>query len=133
MVKNRNGIMLRSSTLLVSSRLSHQHESKARLTVSQKSDLWLTESVASNEGVRGAIGFRQVTGSTIFATGQPTQDGISAILKRVKERCQEITSVIWICLREEPLVMINGELRARLFVLPKAALICDRLTILPEA
>lgn len=75
----------------------------------QKSDLWLTESASSSEGVRGAVGFRQVTGSSIFATGQPTQDAIAAILQRVKERCHEITSVVWICLREEPLVMINGK------------------------
>lgn len=74
----------------------------------QKSDLWLTESASSNEGVRGAVGFRQVTGSSIFATGQPTQDAIATILQRVRERCHGITSVVWICLREEPLVMING-------------------------
>ncbi|OXH32476.1 hypothetical protein J008_03246 [Cryptococcus neoformans] len=88
-VTNRNGIMLRANTLL-------------------KSDLWLTESASSNEGVRGAIGFRQIKGSTIYATGQPTQDAISTILSTVHERWPNIESVIWVCLREEPLVMING-------------------------
>ncbi|WVN86977.1 uncharacterized protein L203_102152 [Cryptococcus depauperatus CBS 7841] len=89
-VTNRNGIMLRASTLL-------------------KSDLWLTESASSNEGVRGAIGFRQIKGTTIYATGQPTQDAISTILSIVHQKWPNVESIIWICLREEPLVMINGE------------------------
>ena len=89
-VNNRNGIMLRALTLL-------------------KSDLWHTEAASSAEGVRGAVGFRQVRGAPIFATGQPTQDAISAILKRVHERCASVARVVWVCLREEPLVMINGE------------------------
>lgn len=106
-VKNRNGIMLRSSTLLVRSVIAQAQVSSD--PGKQKSDLWLAESAASSEGVRGAIGFRQVTGSSIFATGQPTEDAISTILSTVKDRCQDITAVVWICLREEPLVMINGK------------------------
>nr|XP_031859044.1 uncharacterized protein CI109_005550 [Kwoniella shandongensis]KAA5526116.1 hypothetical protein CI109_005550 [Kwoniella shandongensis] len=88
-VIDRSGIMLRASTLL-------------------KSDLWLTESAASTEGIRGAVGFRQVRGSTVYATGQPTQDAISTILQIVHRRSPKITTVLWVCLREEPLVMING-------------------------
>nr|KIR85732.1 hypothetical protein I308_03840 [Cryptococcus tetragattii IND107] len=90
-VTHRNGIMLRAKWVLL-----------------LKSDLWLAESASSNEGVRGAIGFRQIKGSTIYATGQPTQDAISTILSTVHERWPNIESVIWVCLREEPLVMING-------------------------
>ncbi len=74
----------------------------------QKSDLWLAESASSADGVRGAIGFRQIPGSSIYATGQPTQDAIATILHVVKERSPQIDSVLWVCLREEPLVMING-------------------------
>ncbi|WVQ79454.1 hypothetical protein IAT38_001552 [Cryptococcus sp. DSM 104549] len=88
-VTNRNGIMLRASTLL-------------------KSDLWLSNTASSNEGVRGAIGFRQIPGTPIYATGQPTQDAVSTILATVHEKFPKISSVIWVCLREEPLVMING-------------------------
>lgn len=88
-VKNRNGIMLRASTLL-------------------KSDLWRAESANSAEGIRGAIGFRQIRGGSIFATGQPTHDAIATMLTTVRERCPATRNVIWVCLREEPLVMING-------------------------
>ncbi|RSH87875.1 uncharacterized protein EHS24_000393 [Apiotrichum porosum] len=88
-VKNRSGIMLRASTLL-------------------KRDLWVADSAASTDGVRGAIGFRQVFNTSIYATGQPTQEAITAILDIVKERSPAVTKVVWVCLREEPLVMING-------------------------
>lgn len=77
----------------------------------QKSDLWLTDIAPSAEGVRGAVGFRQVPESAIFTTGQPTQDALSIILRQVTDRCPGIQKVFWICLREEPLVMINGMTR----------------------
>ena len=97
----------------------------------QKSDLWLTESASSNEGVRGAIGFRQIKGSTIYATGQPTQDAISTILSTVHERWPNIESVIWVCLREEPLVMINGwSLSLFFFKLKIDACIVSRVSLL---
>jgi hypothetical protein len=59
--------------------------------------------------VRGAIGFRKVAGDNVYTTGQPTQEAITTILGIVKERSPNISKAVWICLREEPLVMINGE------------------------
>lgn len=76
----------------------------------QKSDLWLAESASSAEGVRGAVGFRKMKDSAVFATGQPTEEGLSTILKAVHERCPTVNTIVWVCLREEPLVMINGKL-----------------------
>lgn len=75
-----------------------------------KRDLWIANTAPSSDGIRGAIGFRQVQGTSIYATGQPTEDAITNILHIIKERQPDISSVVWICLREEPLVMINGEL-----------------------
>lgn len=71
----------------------------------------MADSAASTDGVRGAIGFRQVFNTSIYATGQPTQEAITAILDIVKERSPAVTKVVWVCLREEPLVMINGGCR----------------------
>ncbi|CAK9780633.1 hypothetical protein CC85DRAFT_329266 [Cutaneotrichosporon oleaginosum] len=88
-VKNRSGIMLRASTLL-------------------KRDLWVADTAATTEGVRGAIGFRQVANESVYTTGQPTREAITTILGIVKQRSTGISKVVWICLREEPLVMING-------------------------
>jgi hypothetical protein len=75
----------------------------------QKSDLWLAESALSSEGVRGAVGFRKMKDSAVFATGQPTEEGLSTILKAVHKRCPTVSTIVWVCLREEPLVMINGK------------------------
>ena len=46
--------------------------------------------------------------SAVFATGQPTQDGLETIIKAVHEKCPTVNNIVWVCLREEPLVMING-------------------------
>lgn len=75
----------------------------------QKSDLWKAESASSSEGVRGAVGFRKMKDSAVFATGQPTEEGLLTILKAVHERCPTVSTIVWVCLREEPLVMINGK------------------------
>lgn len=74
-----------------------------------KRDLWIADTAATTDGVRGAIGFRQVKGEKVYTTGQPTEEAITTILSVVKKRSPEISKVVWICLREEPLVMINGE------------------------
>ena len=47
--------------------------------------------------------------SAVFATGQPTEEGLLTILKAVHERCPTVSTIVWVCLREEPLVMINGK------------------------
>jgi hypothetical protein len=52
-VKNRSGIILRESTLL-------------------KSDQWLRESHHVEQGLRGAINWRNIPGTNIYSLGQPT-------------------------------------------------------------
>lgn len=73
-----------------------------------KRDLWIADTASTTDGVRGAIGFRQVKGEKVYTTGQPTEEAITTILGIVKDRSPDISKVVWICLREEPLVMING-------------------------
>ncbi|KAL7413408.1 inositol hexakisphosphate-domain-containing protein [Mrakia frigida] len=89
-VANRSGIILRASTLL-------------------KSDQWLTKTASSSDGVRGAVGFRQIPGSNIYAIGQPTEDAIGSVLSKIKERSPSANALLWLNLREEPLVYINGQ------------------------
>ncbi|KAF9561985.1 hypothetical protein CPC08DRAFT_707027 [Agrocybe pediades] len=88
-VKNRSGIILRESTLL-------------------KSDQWLGESHHVEDGVRGAINFRRVPDSDIYALGQPTVEAIDEVLKRIKRNEPYATKIVWVTLREEPIVYING-------------------------
>ncbi|TFK69694.1 hypothetical protein BDN72DRAFT_767637 [Pluteus cervinus] len=88
-VKHRSGIILRESTLL-------------------KSDQWLSESHHVEHGVRGAINFRQIPRTNIYALGQPTVEAIDEVVNRIKRAHPNSPDVIWITLREEPIVYING-------------------------
>ncbi|KJA26349.1 hypothetical protein HYPSUDRAFT_36651 [Hypholoma sublateritium FD-334 SS-4] len=88
-VKNRSGIILRESTLL-------------------KSDQWRAESHHVENGVRGAINFRQIPDTDIYALGQPTIEAIDEVVQRVNEAHPQASKAIWITLREEPVVYING-------------------------
>ncbi|KAJ7249237.1 inositol hexakisphosphate-domain-containing protein [Mycena haematopus] len=88
-VKNRSGIILREGTLL-------------------KSDQWLQESHHVDHGVRGAINFRRVPMSHIYALGQPTLEAIDEVVARIKNAHPSAQRIIWITLREEPIVYING-------------------------
>ncbi|KAF8150729.1 inositol hexakisphosphate-domain-containing protein [Crassisporium funariophilum] len=88
-VKNRSGIILRESTLL-------------------KSDQWIRESHHVEHGVRGAINFRQVPDTNIYALGQPTIEAIDEVVSRIKKAHPNAPKVVWVTLREEPIVYING-------------------------
>ncbi|KAH7925850.1 hypothetical protein BV22DRAFT_1033556 [Leucogyrophana mollusca] len=88
-VKNRSGIILRESTLL-------------------KSDQWLSESHRVSHSVRGAINFRNIPGTNIYALGQPTESALHEVVKLVKDTHPNANRVVWITLREEPIVYVNG-------------------------
>lgn len=86
--------------------------------------------------VRGTVNFRRVPKSNIFATGQPTTEGISNVLRTVREiytseveasnsyflsqsnssssiatplASSRKLSITWLNLREEPIVYLNGK------------------------
>ncbi|KAG2141169.1 inositol hexakisphosphate-domain-containing protein [Suillus bovinus] len=88
-VKNRSGIILRDSTLL-------------------KSDQWLSESHRVSDSVRGAINFRNIPGTNIYASGQPTESAIDEVVHRIKVAHSDANKVVWVTLREEPIVYVNG-------------------------
>lgn len=73
-----------------------------------KSDQWLRESHRVAHAVRGAINFRQVPSSKIYALGQPSLEAIDEVVDRIKEAHPSAQRVVWITLREEPIVYING-------------------------
>src|ERR1700722_1484635 len=73
-----------------------------------KSDQWRGESHHVVHGVRGAINFRNIPGSNIYALGQPTVDAIDEVVARVKGAHPAADRIVWITLREEPIVYVNG-------------------------
>ena len=73
-----------------------------------KSDQWLRESTHVENEVRGAINFRNISGTKIYALGQPTLEAIDEVVERVQHSHPESRRIIWIVLREEPIVYVNG-------------------------
>lgn len=73
-----------------------------------KSDRWLSESQHLENAVRGAINFRQVPGTSIYALGQPTIEAIHEVVSRIRTNHPVASKIVWITLREEPIVYING-------------------------
>ncbi len=59
-------------------------------------------------GVRGAINFRNIPETNIYALGQPTLQAIDEVVRRVHAAHPEASKIIWITLREEPIVYVNG-------------------------
>merc|ERR1719295_320753 len=60
-----------------------------------------------HEKIEGAPNFRQITGFPVYGTGQPTEEGMVAILNKAKEG-KDGAKIIWFSMREEPLAYING-------------------------
>jgi hypothetical protein len=58
--------------------------------------------------MRGASNFRQIPDSNIYALGQPTAEAIDEVVRHIKSEHPDAQQVIWITLREEPIVYING-------------------------
>lgn len=73
-----------------------------------KSDQWLSKSHHVADGVRGAINFRNISGTNIYALGQPTLEAIDEVVQRVQDAHPSATRIVWIALREEPIVYVNG-------------------------
>jgi len=58
------------------------------------------------EKVDGAPNFRNIPGFPVYGTGQPTEKGMVELINKIKKSDNE--KIIWINLRKEPTVYING-------------------------
>lgn len=89
LLQNRSGIILRAGMIL-------------------KNDQWRTSTDDHEPTIRGAINFRRVPASSLYALSQPTQDGIVRVLQTVREKMKyEDGSINWLNLREEPLIYVK--------------------------
>ena len=92
-----------------------------------KSDQWLSRSQDVADAVRGAINFRKIPSTAIYALGQPTVEAIDEVVKKVVQAHPTSNRIMWITLREEPIVYINGApycLRRERFTLRNMKGIC---------
>lgn len=69
----------------------------------------------STHSVTGVANFRQIQRRLLFASAQPTRDGLLNILRTVRTRWQQQEphlaplQIHWFNLREEPLIYVNGK------------------------
>ncbi|KAJ8323879.1 hypothetical protein O5D80_007110 [Batrachochytrium dendrobatidis] len=84
-IKSRKGIVLGPQTIL-------------------KEDFWSKEKEGLST-IEGAANFRKISGFRIYAVAQPTIQGMRNVILSLGQSCNRI---VWINLREEPLVYING-------------------------
>ncbi|TIC33606.1 hypothetical protein E3Q10_00674 [Wallemia mellicola] len=87
-VHRRNGILLRSSTLL-------------------KNDIW--RQTEKHVALPGAVNFRRVAESNIYALGQPDITAIDQLVEMIREMQPKLKRITWINLREEPISYVNQE------------------------
>lgn len=87
-VHRRNGILLRSSTLL-------------------KSDNW--RQTDRHVALPGAVNFRRVSNTNIYALGQPDLSAIDQLVQMIKDMHPKMKKISWINLREEPISYVNQE------------------------
>jgi len=57
----------------------------------------------------GAPNFRRLAGFPIFGTGQPAQADLEKCLEQVTKKYDEQKKVLWVNLRQEPVVYVNGK------------------------
>jgi len=72
-----------------------------------KSDQWVSRQKIE-DSIRGAINFRNIPNSNIYALGQPTAEAIDDVIARIKCVHPDALRIVWITLREEPVVYIHG-------------------------
>lgn len=69
----------------------------------------------NNDEIPGASNFRKIPNKDVYGTAQPAIEGVENVIKKLNGK-----SIVWINLREEPLVYINGSpyvLRDKYFTL----------------
>merc|ERR1712168_1360731 len=62
------------------------------------------------EKIEGAANFRQVAGFPVFATGQPTEEGVIKVLEKINKLDEGTPQkIIWFNMRKEPVIYVNGQ------------------------
>ncbi len=58
--------------------------------------------------IDGVPNFRRVPGYKVFCSGQPTKEGFLKACEKVCEKWPKDGKIIWINMRQEPVIYING-------------------------
>lgn len=71
-------------------------------------DVW-PACVKVESEIAGAPNFRRLAGFPIYATGQPGKDDVGKCVEAALKKYDEQKAVVWISLRQEPCVYVNGK------------------------
>jgi hypothetical protein len=58
--------------------------------------------------IDGVPNFRRVPGYKVYCSGQPTKEGFLKACEKVCEKWPKDGKIIWINMRQEPVVYVNG-------------------------
>jgi len=71
-------------------------------------DAW-PDMVKVESEIAGAPNWRRVPGFPIYATGQPLKDDVGKCVEAALKKYDEQKNVVWISLRQEPCIYVNGK------------------------
>ena len=64
----------------------------------------------TDDKLDGVPNFRRVPGYKVYCCGQPTKDGFENVIKKVcGDKYLPTSPIIWMNMRQEPVVYVNGE------------------------
>lgn len=99
-IKNRSGTVLTAETILKADYWPHETSAlKRRLTTEEKLPK-----------IKGALNFRKIPKNMIFGSAQPSSIGIENVINYIESLSPSSLplKIIWVNLREEPLIYIHG-------------------------
>ncbi|KAI8971777.1 inositol hexakisphosphate-domain-containing protein [Mycotypha africana] len=136
-LKSRTGVVLTSQTILKVDFWNHANDQFDAEEHNQLQKLPTPGGVSTEEDdcneavnkrrqrhhiflVEGGSNFRRIKHTHIYGIAQPTVDGLRSVLRRLLHDQPKNDKILWINLREEPIIYINGipyVLRDRYFTL----------------
>merc|ERR1711899_14982 len=97
---------------------SHIYSKSWKMGDSKNPEIWKAVAMADHfekiqklpDKVDGVPNFRRVPGYKVFCCGQPTQEGfVKAIEKAIGDKWPKDAPIIWLNMRQEPIVYIDGK------------------------
>ncbi|KAL1914564.1 uncharacterized protein VTP21DRAFT_8189 [Calcarisporiella thermophila] len=103
--QNRSGIVLGPHTILKIDQWTSNKQARNHVEDSSGRQ---AGSISGGMDIEGAYNFRRVAGTHIYGVAQPTYQGIKNVVELIREEQPGLSQVLWINLREEPIIYING-------------------------
>ncbi|RUS27280.1 hypothetical protein BC938DRAFT_483485 [Jimgerdemannia flammicorona] len=104
-VKNRTGTVLGADTIL---KIDHWRNEEAVTPSASEPDMKQLQQT-SPFFIEGATNFRRIRRTHVYGVAQPTFAGAERVIAAMRRDWSRNRNVVWINLREEPIIYINGQ------------------------